>query len=64
MFIPLLLAATLSTNLRAVERAYVRDDASRLVPLLSEVLRFPTVAGDEEARLAPITPMPVPSKAV
>ncbi len=50
MLIPLLLAATLSSNLRAVERAYQKDDAKRLVPLLVEVLHFPTVAGDDDAR--------------
>lgn len=54
MFIPLILAATLSENLRAVERVYQRDDAARLVPLLVEALHFPTVAGDDAARLAQV----------
>ena len=49
MWISILLAAALSSDLTRVKQHF---ESSRLVPLLSEVLRFPTVANDEEARKA------------
>ena len=36
----------------AVHRSYDQQRAALLVPMLSSVLRFPTVAGNDEARLA------------
>src|SRR4029079_3163758 len=36
----------------AVHRSYDQQRAALLVPMLSGVLRFPTVAGNDEARLA------------
>jgi succinyl-diaminopimelate desuccinylase len=52
MFAPLLLAAALTSKVALVERQYERADAKRLVPLLTDVIRFPTVQGDVEARKA------------
>jgi acetylornithine deacetylase/succinyl-diaminopimelate desuccinylase-like protein len=48
----LLLAATLQTNVDKVLKVYDHDDASRLVPLLSEVLQFPTTQFDVEGHAA------------
>ncbi len=48
----LLLAATLQTNVANVTQVYERDYASRLVPMLSEVLRFPTTQIDTEGHAA------------
>src|ERR1043166_8383574 len=45
----ILLAATLNTKVAAVTAVYKRDYAKQLVPLLSEVLRFPTTQFDTEA---------------
>lgn len=42
----LLFAATLQSNVAKVTAVYERDYAARLVPLLSEVLRFPTTQSD------------------
>jgi succinyl-diaminopimelate desuccinylase len=52
MFIPLFLAATLAANAATVDSHFDRVESKRLVPLLLEVLRFPTVQGDTEAREA------------
>lgn len=52
MWIPLLLAATLASSVNAVQTKYDRLDAKRLVPMLTEVLRFPTVQGNDDARRA------------
>lgn len=48
----LLLAATLQTNVANVTQVYEHDFASRLVPMLSEVLRFPTTQVDTEGHAA------------
>ena len=48
----LLLAATLQTNVANVTKIYERDYASRLVPMLTEVLRFPTTQVDTEGHAA------------
>jgi len=50
---PLLLvffAASLATNAAKVEKRYDAVESKRLVPMLSEVLHFPTVQGNVEAR--------------
>ena len=52
MWIPLLLAAALGTRAAAVQQQFDRHDAKRMVPMLLEVLRFPTVQGNDEARKA------------
>ncbi|HEY8131157.1 MAG TPA: Sapep family Mn(2+)-dependent dipeptidase [Thermoanaerobaculia bacterium] len=49
MFIAFFFAAALAANVNAVQRHYDRVESKRLVPLLTEVLQFPTVAGDDEA---------------
>src|SRR5437763_14125292 len=48
--VALLLATALSANVAKVESQYDRAESQRLVPMLSEVLRFPTVAGADQAR--------------
>ena len=48
----LLFAATLQTNVATVTKVYERDYASRLVPMLTEVLRFPTTQFDTEGHAA------------
>ncbi len=48
----ILLAATLQTNVANVTKVYERDYASRLVPMLTEVLRFPTTQFDAEGHAA------------
>lgn len=48
----LLLAATLQVNVADVTKVYEHDYASRLVPLLTEVLRFPTTQLDTEGHAA------------
>ncbi|HXH41454.1 MAG TPA: Sapep family Mn(2+)-dependent dipeptidase [Thermoanaerobaculia bacterium] len=48
----LLLATTLQTNVANVTKVYERDYSSRLVPLISEVLRFPTTQFDTEGHAA------------
>ena len=52
MIASLLFAAALQTNVADVMKVYERDYASRLVPLLSEVLRFPTTQFDAEGHAA------------
>ena len=52
MIAALLLAATLQTNVADVTKVYERDYAPRLVPLLSEVLRFPTTQFDTDGHAA------------
>jgi len=52
MWIALFLAASLASRVAAVQQKYDRLDAQRLVPMLTEVIRFPTVQGDDEARVA------------
>jgi len=52
MWISLFLAATLAARVTAVQQKYDQLDAQRLVPMLTEVVRFPTVQGDDEARRA------------
>ncbi|HEX9460150.1 MAG TPA: M20/M25/M40 family metallo-hydrolase, partial [Thermoanaerobaculia bacterium] len=47
-----LLAATLQTNVAKVTKVYERDYASRLVPLLTEVLRFPTAQFEVDGPVA------------
>jgi len=46
----LLLATTVTTNAAKVASEYDRVQSAQLVPMLSEVLRFPTIGGDDEAR--------------
>ena len=48
--VSVLLATTVATNAAKVEHQYDRREAEKLVPMLSEVLRFPTVAGNDDAR--------------
>jgi len=48
----ILLAATLQTKVASVTKLYEREYASRLVPLLTEVLRFPTTQFDVEGHAA------------
>ena len=50
--IALLLAATLSADVDRVLARYERHEAPRLVPLLQQVIRFPTYAGNAEAHAA------------
>lgn len=45
---PLILAAT-TTTISAVEQHYKEHEAARLVPMLSEVIQFPTSEGNLEA---------------
>lgn len=52
MWIALFLAASLASRVNAVQQKYDRLDAQRLVPMLTEVIRFPTVQGDDQARRA------------
>jgi succinyl-diaminopimelate desuccinylase len=52
MWISLFLAATLASRVAAAQQKYDRLDAQRLVPMLTDVLHFPTVQGDEHARVA------------
>ncbi|MEK6375547.1 MAG: Sapep family Mn(2+)-dependent dipeptidase [Acidobacteriota bacterium] len=52
MWLSLFLAASLASRVTAVQQKYDRLDAQRLVPMLTEVLRFQTVQGDDEARRA------------
>jgi predicted dipeptidase len=47
-----LLAATLQANVGSVTQLYEHDYAKQLVPLLSEVLRFPTTQFDTEGHAA------------
>jgi dipeptidase, putative len=48
----LLFATVLQTNVATVTKVYDRDYASRLVPMLTEVLRFPTTQFDTEGHAA------------
>jgi acetylornithine deacetylase/succinyl-diaminopimelate desuccinylase-like protein len=50
--VALILAATLQTNVANVTKVYEHDYASRLVLMLSEVLRFPTTQFDTEGHAA------------
>jgi predicted dipeptidase len=52
MSISLLFATALSARVAAVQQQFDKHDAKRLVPLLTEVLRFQTVQGNIEAREA------------
>lgn len=52
VLLSILVAATLQTNVASVTQIYDRDYASRLVPMLSEVLRFPTTQVDVEGHAA------------
>ena len=47
-----LFAATLQTNVATVTKVYEQDYAARLVPMLTEVLRFPTTQFDSEGHAA------------
>ena len=51
-FALLLLAATLQTSVASVTKVYEHDYAARLVPLLTEVLRFTTTQLDTEGHAA------------
>ena len=51
-FAVLLLAATLQSQVAEVTKVYERDYAARLVPMLTEVLRFPTTHVDTEGHAA------------
>jgi predicted dipeptidase len=51
-FALLLLAATLQTRVADVTKVYEHDYAARLVPMLREVLRFPTTQFDAEGHAA------------
>ena len=44
----ILLAATLKTNVSSVTKIYDRDYAKKLVPMLTEVISFPTTQDDVE----------------
>lgn len=48
----LVLAATLAANTDAVLQRYEKHEAPRLVPMLSEVIRFPTYANNPDAHAA------------
>ncbi|HKO57863.1 MAG TPA: M20/M25/M40 family metallo-hydrolase, partial [Thermoanaerobaculia bacterium] len=48
-FFSLFFAAALATNVAKVQQRYDKVDAPRLVPMLSEVLRFPTYEHNDEA---------------
>src|ERR1700761_653542 len=52
VFSVILLAATLQTNVASVMTIYDRDYAPRLVPLLSEVLQFPTAQFEVDGPVA------------
>jgi len=52
MWTSLFLAAALDARVAAVQKQYDQHDAHRLIPMLTEVLRFPTVQYDTEAREA------------
>lgn len=49
MITTLILAATVSANAARVEQLYKKDYSERLVPMVSELVRFPTYAGNAEA---------------
>jgi succinyl-diaminopimelate desuccinylase len=48
-FLTLFFAAALSANVAKVQQRYDKVEAPRLVPMLSEVLRFPTYEHNDEA---------------
>ncbi|MBV9496741.1 MAG: Sapep family Mn(2+)-dependent dipeptidase [Acidobacteria bacterium] len=48
-FFSLLLASALATNVAKVQAHYDKVESPRLVPMISEVLRFPTYANNEQA---------------
>jgi predicted dipeptidase len=48
----ILLAATLQTNVASVTKVYERDYATKLVPMLTEVISFPTTQFDKEGHAA------------
>jgi predicted dipeptidase len=48
----ILLAATLQTNVASVTKIYERDYAKKLVPMLTEVISFPTTQSDAEGHAA------------
>src|SRR3954454_5799836 len=48
----ILLAATLQTNVASVTKIYDRDYAKKLVPMLTDVISFPTSQFDAEAHAA------------
>jgi predicted dipeptidase len=48
----ILLAATLQTNVASVTKIYDRDYAKKLVPMLTEVISFPTTQNDVEGHAA------------
>jgi predicted dipeptidase len=48
----ILLAATLQTNVASVTKIYDRDYAKMLVPMLTEVISFPTTQNDAEGHAA------------
>ncbi|HEX8154191.1 MAG TPA: M20/M25/M40 family metallo-hydrolase, partial [Thermoanaerobaculia bacterium] len=50
--VALLLAASLATDVSTVQKRYDSVEAKRLVPMLSEVLQFPTLAFQTEAHEA------------
>jgi len=52
VFSAILLAATLQTNVANVAKVYDHDYASRLVPMLSEVLQFPTAQFEVDGPVA------------
>jgi len=52
VFSAILLAATLQTNVAKVMKVYDHDYAPRLVPLLSEVLQFPTAQFEVDGPVA------------
>ena len=52
MWISLLFATSLASRVAVVQQQFDKHDAARLVPTLTEVLRFPTVQNNEEARTA------------
>jgi acetylornithine deacetylase/succinyl-diaminopimelate desuccinylase-like protein len=52
VFSAILLAATLQTNVASVTKIYDRDYAKKLVPMLTEVISFPTTQNDTEGHAA------------
>ena len=48
----LIVAATLAANSELVLQRYEKEEAPRLVPMLSEVIRFPTYANNADAHAA------------
>jgi predicted dipeptidase len=52
LLLSIFFAAALQRNVASVTQIYERDNASRLFPLLSEVLHFSTTQSDEEAHAA------------